>query len=136
LATKYTNIEQYAADLKPWMQPLFNEVRMLLLTFNEVSEKMRYNTPFFDAGGKMMCYLGSFKKNRFVLAFINGNLMPDEAGVLKHENDQSQLRHWEFFENKTYNLELLIEYITQAIAINQQLVQPQHVITRKKGKRK
>jgi hypothetical protein len=136
LTTKYLDSDQYASDLQPWMQPLFQELRMLLHTFPEVSETMRYNTPFFDAGGKMMCYLGSFKKKRFVLAFINGNLMKDEAGILKHENEQSQLRHWEFFEKEQYNAELLVEYIAEAISININLHEPQHVTTRKKGKRK
>lgn len=133
---RYDNVDSYVQNLQPWMQPLFQELRMLILTFPEVSETMRYNTPFFDAGGKMMLYLGSFKKKRFVLAFINGNLMKDEAGILKHENEQSQLRHWEFFENKQYDAELLVKYIVEAIDININLQEPQHVTTRKKGKRK
>ena len=132
---RHLQFETYVAALQPWMQAQFNEVRMLLSTFPEVSEKMRYNTPFFDAGGKMMCYLGSFKKKRFVLAFINGNLMQDEAGVLKHENAQTQLRHWEFFENEAYDQELLVTYIAEAIQLNTSLHEPQHVTTRKKSKR-
>lgn len=132
---RYADFETYAADLQPWMHTLFNEVRMLLSTFTEVTEKMRYNAPFFDAGGKMMCYLCSFKKKRFVLAFVNGNLMKDEAGILTAEHNQIQVRHWEFFENPAYDAELLVEYITEAIQLNLNLHEPQHVTTRKKGKR-
>ncbi|MCU0441999.1 MAG: DUF1801 domain-containing protein [Bacteroidia bacterium] len=132
---RYSDFETYASDLQPWMHTLFNEVRMLMSTFTEITEKMRYNTPFFDAGGKMMCYLGSFKKKRFVLAFVNGNLMKDEAGILKAEHNQTQVRHWEFFENRAYDTELLVEYIAEAIQLNLNLQEPQHVTTRKKGKR-
>jgi hypothetical protein len=132
----YNNdIEEYIDGLLPWMKPIFNQVRMLLLTFPEITEKMRYRTPFYDCEGKMMLYLGSFKKKRFVLAFVNGNKMQDEAGMLKHENQQSQIRHWEFYENQQYDEALLVEYITDAINLNFQLTEPQHVTTRKKGKR-
>lgn len=128
------DIEEYIDGLLPWMKPIFNQVRMLLLTFPEITEKMRYRTPFYDCEGKMMLYLGSFKKKHFVLAFINGNKMRDEAGVLKHENQQSQLRHWEFYPNEPYDAELLVHYITEAIQVNLNLSEPQHVTKRKKGK--
>jgi hypothetical protein len=43
------DIEEYIDGLLPWMKPIFNQVRMLLLTFPEITEKMRYRTPFMIA---------------------------------------------------------------------------------------
>jgi hypothetical protein len=121
---KYADTDEYAAHLEPWMQPVFQHVRMLILTFPEVSEKLRYmNTPFFDCAGRMMLYLTSFEKKRFILGFCNGNLMPDEAGILKNEKQQSQIKHWEFIRGEKIDDELLVKYIQDAIIINQQLQQ-------------
>lgn len=131
----YNDIDDFAAHLEPWMQSTFHQVRMLLLTFPEVTEKFRYrNTPFYDCGGKMMAYLTSFEKKRFVLGFCNGHLMPDEAGILKNEKQQTQIRHWEFKPGEPIDDILLIEYIQQAISLNLSI--QAHVINHKTGKRK
>jgi hypothetical protein len=117
--TVYADIDDFAAHLQPWMQPVFHQVRMLILTFPEITEKFRYsNTPFYDCAGRMMLYLKSFEKNRFILGFCNGNKMPDTAGILKNEKLQTNIKHWEFIQGKSVNEELLVQYIQHAITIN------------------
>lgn len=129
----YTDIDDYANHLEPWMQSAFHHVRMLILTFPEVTEKFRYrNTPFYDCGGRMMLYLSSFEKNRFVLGFCNGHLMQDEAGMLKNEKQQTQIKHWEFKPGEQVDDLLLVTYIQQAIALNLSL--QQHAINHKSRK--
>jgi hypothetical protein len=131
---RYTSIDDFARHLLPWMQPVFHRVRMLLLTFPEVSEKLRYNnTPFYDCGGRRMVYLSSFEKHRLILGFCNGYLMEDPAGVLKNEKHQTIIRHWEFKEKEVINETLLITYIEAAIRLN--LSFQQHATNRKTRKR-
>lgn len=125
----YYDTEQYVARLEPWMREVFQHVRMLILTFPEVKETIRYRMPFFDAAGRMMMYLASFEKKRFVLGFCHGNLMPDPAGVLKNDKGQTLIKHWEFIQYESIDDALLVTYIRNAIIINQQL--EQHVIHRK-----
>lgn len=112
------NTDEYVSRLDPWMQPVFHHVRMLILTFPEVKETFRYRIPFFDCGGRMMLYLSTFEKKRFVLGFCHGKLMADEAGILKNDKGQTQIKHWEFIQNETINDELLVTYIQDAITIN------------------
>jgi hypothetical protein len=115
----YTDIDDFANHLEPWMREVFHRVRMLILTFPEVTEKFRYrNTPFYDCGGRMMLYLTTFQKKRFVLGFCNGHLMPDPAGMLRNEQKQTQIKHWEFKQDEPADDILLIGYIRQAIFLN------------------
>jgi hypothetical protein len=121
MVTRYTDIDDFTTNLVPWMQPVFQEVRMLLLTFPEITEKLRYNnTPFYDCGGRRMAYLSPFERKRFVLGFCYGHLLPDAAGVLRNEKQQTHIRHWEFLENESINHALLIQYIQEAIHLNLQ----------------
>lgn len=128
-----SEVEAYIQQMEPWMQDTFNRIRMLILTFPEIKETFRYKSPFYDHK-RMMLYMGPYKKKRFVLGFCNGNLMPDEAGVLKNDAGQTQIRHWEFFPGEPINEELLVEYIAAAIQINENLKEPQHVTTRKSSR--
>jgi len=134
---KYTDIDIFANDLKPWMQGVFHHVRMLLLTFPEITEKIRFNTPFYDCGGKMMLYLGTLENKRLMLGFCNGHLLTDEAGILKNEKQQAQIRHIEFKRDEKMDDELLVQYIQEAIHVRQKLnQQPKHVLQGKSSKPK
>lgn len=123
---KYTQVDEYIQHLPLWMQPVFNQVRMLLLTFPEVTEKIRYNTPFYDCNGKMMVYLTVFQKAKLVLGFCNGHLLTDDAGILLHNQKQKYIRHWEFKHGAFIQDELLVQYIQQAINVSIHLQQTKH----------
>jgi hypothetical protein len=125
-----SEVETYIQKMEPWMQDTFNSVRMLILTFPEIKETFRYKSPFYDYKG-MMLYMGPYKKKRFVLGFCNGNRMRDETGILKNDAGQTQIRHLEFFSGQPINQELLVEYIAEAMQVNEHLKEPQHVTTRK-----
>jgi hypothetical protein len=131
---RFQTVEEYVDHMDPWMQDAFNSIRMLILTFPEITEKVRYNSPFYDYKGMMM-YMGPYQKKRFVLGFCNGNRMPDEAGVLNNDAGQTQIKHWEFKPGEHINDELLVQYIQDAMQVNEQLKEPQHVTTRKSRKR-
>lgn len=132
---KFQSVEDYIDYLDTaWMRAKLHEVRMLILTYPEIRETVRYNAPFYDCAGKMMLYMGPYKKKRLMLGFCNGNLMKDPAGVLKNDAGQTQIRHYEFWEDEPVNAILLLQYIEEAILVNQQLSEPQHVTTRKSRK--
>jgi hypothetical protein len=122
----YTHPDEYMLQLPHTMQPVFMQVRMLLLTFPEITERMRYNIPFYDHNGKMMFYLTLHQKKKLVLGFCNGYLLEDNAGVLRQDQKQKYIRHWEFLPEPFEQDELLIEYIQQAIAVNKQLQRTKH----------
>lgn len=132
---KFQSVDAYIEYLDiAWMREKMQEVRMLILTYPEVKETVRYNAPFYDCAGKMMLYMGPYQKKRLMLGFCNGNRMKDPAGVLKNDGGQTQIRHYEFWEDEPVNAALLLQYIEEAIKVNQQLIEPQHVTTRKARK--
>jgi hypothetical protein len=109
MTARYINIDHYQAQLNPWMQEVFKEVRMLFLTFPEMKETIRYHTPFYDCADKPILYLSRFEKKRFVLGFCNGHLMPDEAGLLKNEKKQTLIKHWEFYPNDPFDKHIFVD---------------------------
>jgi hypothetical protein len=114
---KYPDIESYLDDLDPWMQKQFSQTRRLLLSFSPITEKMRYGLPFYDYKG-MLLYMVRLQKIKLVLGFCNGNMMSDEAGVLRADEGQTQVKHWIFEKDKKIDESLLSQYIHEAILIN------------------
>lgn len=128
-------VDEYIASDKvlPWMKTRMEEVRQMILTFPEISERIRYGAPFYDYEG-MMLYMGPFKKKRLMLGFCNGIRMQDEFGVLKNDAGQTQIRHFELYEHTSPDLEQLVTYITEAMRINAQLAQQKHAHKNKKSR--
>jgi len=129
----FQTVDEYILHMEPWMQDTFSRIRMLILTFPEIKETVRYNSPFYDYKG-MMLYMGPYQKKRFVLGFCNGNRMPDEAGVLTNDAGQTQIKHWEFKPGEPIDEELLVQYIQKAMQVNEHLKELKHVTTRKSRK--
>lgn len=123
---KYSQVDEYVQQLPSWMQPIFRQVRMLLLTFPELTERTRYNIPFYDCNGKMMLYFTIYQKKRLVLGFCNGHLLEDTEGILRQDKQQKYIRHWEFLDEAFTHEELLVNYIQQAIDVSKQLHLTKH----------
>jgi hypothetical protein len=114
---KYPDVESYVDDLEPWMQKQFSHARKLLLSFSPIIEKMRYGVPFYDYKG-MLLYLVRFQKTKLVIGFCNGIMMSDEAGILRADEGQTQIKHWFFEKDKKIDELLLSQYIHEAMLIN------------------
>lgn len=115
---KYPDVESYIDDLEPWMQKQFSHARKLLLSFSHLTEKMRYGgIPFYDYKG-MMLYMCIFQKTKLAIGFCNGYMMSDEAGVLRADEGQTQIKHWFLEKDKKIDEVLLSQYIHEAMLIN------------------
>lgn len=128
-------VDEYIASDKvlPWMKIRMEEMRQLILTFPQISERIRYGAPFYDYQG-MMLYMGPYKKNRLRIGFCNGVNIQDEFGVLKNDAGQTQIRHFELYEDTLPDHELLVSYISEAIRVNELLAQQKHARRNKKSR--
>ena len=131
----HPGIDLYVAKLEPWMQERFETIRQLILTFPEIKETFRYQAPFYDYHG-MMLYMGHYRRTRFVMGFCNGVLMKNEAGILRADANQTQIRHLEFFKDRPMNEALVIACIHEAMQVNEQLKEQVHANKNKTGKRR
>lgn len=118
-------VDEYIALREPWMQSKMESVRQILLTFPEITERIRYQVPFYDCCG-MMIYMGPFKKKRLVVGFCNGIHMTNKKGLLIADAGQIQIRHYELLEDKKLKEMELIQLIKEAIKINKQLHEQKH----------
>ncbi len=95
-------------------------VRQLILTFPEITEKVRYKCPFYDYHG-MLLYMSPYRKHRLVVGFCNGVYMEDKKKYLTFDAGQTQIRHFELFEHKKMDEVILIQLIEEAMRINKNL---------------
>lgn len=93
------------------------QIRQLLSTYAQITERIRYGVPFYDYKG-MMIYMGPFRKKRLMIGFCNGVHMQDEYGLLKNDAGQTQIRHFELFAHAEPDLVVVATYIEEALRIN------------------
>ena len=119
---KYFTVDAYLndPDLPSWMRVKMEQVRQILSTFPNITEKIRYTVPFYDYCG-MLLYLAPYQKNRLVVGFCNGVQMTDKTGVLINDAGQTQIRHYELFEHKKINETAIIRLINEAMRVNKKL---------------
>lgn len=117
---KHFTVDSYLSDpeLPNWMRLKMEQVRQILLTFPEITEKIRYTVPFYDYCG-MLIYLAPYKKTRLVVGFCNGVNMSDKSGVLMNDAGQTQIRHYELFEHKKLNEKIIVHLVKEALRVNQ-----------------
>lgn len=118
---KYLDVNDYFFELKPWQQQTCFAIHQMILNANPIIQcGIKYNIPFYTYHG-YLAYLGLYQQRHLILGFCQGHLMADEANLLKHDAGQKQIRHWRFSESEPINWELLIQYINEALIINEQL---------------
>lgn len=74
-------VEAYILDLPALQAEIMQFLHELLLSYPEVSCKMRYKIPFYDRKS-WVCYLNPIKNNGIELAFIHANELSNEQGLL------------------------------------------------------
>jgi hypothetical protein len=117
LTKKYYKVEEYVADLEPWMQEQFYVVREIILhTHPDIQEAIRYQVPFYTLKG-MLFYVALYKKKHFILGFCDGAKLSDPNAMLLADAKQKYIRHWRLQKEQEPDYELLAQYIEEAVAI-------------------
>ena len=88
----------------------------MLMTYPGVVRKMRFKVPFYDRKS-WICYLNPLKKDAVELAFIRGNIMKDEHGLLV-ANGRKMVKGLRFSGVDDIPFELLGLYIEEALRLD------------------
>ena len=89
----------------------------LFMTFPGVTCKLKHQIPFFYRNS-WVAYLNPIKKNGVELAFIYGNELSDEFGILKAKG-RKQVRGIELFSLKEIDDSVIIAIFQEALLLNE-----------------
>ncbi|MCI5054711.1 MAG: DUF1801 domain-containing protein [Flavobacteriales bacterium] len=89
-----------------------------LLTENlNLTEKMRYKIPFYF-GKSWICYLNPDKKGNVEFAFVRGNELSNEQGLLENK-DRKQVYSITFSKLQDIPEDTLLEVLQEAILLDE-----------------
>ena len=88
----------------------------LLMDFPGVSSRLRYRIPFYDRKS-WICYLNPIKNNGVELAFVRGNELSNQQGLLSFK-DRKQVAGVEIFDSKSISYEEIMEVLNEAILLD------------------
>ncbi len=111
------------------------EQRNLLLFFHELwteeyglSAKVTFGNPCYY-GRSWICYINPLKDGKVEVAFLRGNELSNEQGLLA-DNGRKQVRSVTFAERNEIPMDLLDELISEAIVLDETVA---YASKRKKG---
>ena len=111
-------VDRYIANSAEFAIPILEHLRKLVHQADaRIEEKIKWSMPFFDYKGTV-CHMAAFK-NHCAFGFWKGSLMKDELHVFKERSEaMGLLGQIKSFADLSED-EILIEYITQAIKLNE-----------------
>ncbi len=117
---KYSTIEDYIDRQLPENQPVFEELYRLILNASHLIQgAIMWNTPYFYHRGGV-CYFSTQKKVPY-LAFVHGNALLDEAGLLESkERKQVKSISLPTLQDLQKHLPYLQELLQEALLWNEQ----------------
>lgn len=113
---KFYSVESYI-DYFSEHSELLETLRYLIRNSNpKISERIRYNCPFYDYYG-MFLFL-AVQKKRVVIGFVDGVLMSNEANAFIPLKG-TQIRHLQYATSSDVNEEILFQYLQEAMMIKE-----------------
>ncbi|SEK74801.1 Uncharacterized conserved protein YdeI, YjbR/CyaY-like superfamily, DUF1801 family [Colwellia chukchiensis] len=115
--SKNTAVDEYINSKPPFAQEILRQLRTVIHSASPaLTETIKWRQPCFEQHG-VVCAMAAFK-HHVSLSFFKGKLINDSAGIFA-DSDNNELTSLKF-NRLAYVPEqaLLIDYIQQAIAIN------------------
>ncbi|SER55244.1 YdeI/OmpD-associated family protein [Pedobacter rhizosphaerae] len=112
-------VDQYIANSAEFAIPILDHLRSLVHRADaRIEEKIKWGMPFFDFKGTV-CHMASFKKH-CVFGFWKASIMQDDLGIFKDSAEaMGGLGQIKSFDDLPSD-EVLIDYIQQAIKLNEE----------------
>ncbi len=128
---KFYSVDAYF-EYFPDLFDLLAQLRYHILNLDpRIKESVKFNCPFYDYYG-MFLFLG-VQKHKVVLGFVNGVELGNSAGAFKISK-LKQVRHLEYQNIQDLNVETLIDYLQEAMLINELRYKMKSVLRVKKSK--
>lgn len=115
---KVYSVEEYLEKHENWKDILIM-LRTTLLNAG-LNETIKWSAPLYTHKNKNIIGLGAFK-NHCAIWFFKGVFIKDDQKVLLNaqENKTKELRQWRIINKEDINIQVLTEYIQQAIIIEE-----------------
>jgi uncharacterized protein YdeI (YjbR/CyaY-like superfamily) len=115
---KITSVTDYIEKHEKWSSIL--ELLRKTVLNSGLTETIKWSAPVYTHKGKNICGLGAFK-NHCAIWFFKGVFIEDSHQVLLNaqENKTKELRQWRIVDIDDVNVNVLTEYIQQAIIVEE-----------------
>ncbi len=113
---KFYSVESYL-DYFPEHSELLEMLRFHILQSNpKITERIRYNCPFYDYYG-MLLFL-AVQKKKVVIGFVDGGLMSNESDAFIPMKGK-YIRHLQFSTPSDLDEDILFQYLHEAMMIKE-----------------
>ncbi len=109
-------VDNFIFEKEGVQQRILMHLHSLLHHHHNLSPTMKYKIPFYE-GNKWICYLNPIKKGGVELAFIKGNLLSNNHGLLLAKN-RKQVRGFEIYSIESCPDEAIETTLLEAIEID------------------
>jgi len=113
------NVEIYIDELEGEQKLIATALHALLLTFPEVTHKIRYKIPFYYRKS-WICYINPIKKDGIELCFLRANELSNESGFLDFKK-RKQVAGISFFNHNDVPLAAINEVLNEALLLDEEV---------------
>lgn len=112
-----TKVEDFIYQFEGSQSEVMLYFHNLLTNDLNLTEKMRFNIPFYY-GRSWICYLNPLKNGKIELAFVRGNELSNEQGILDNKG-RKQVYSIEFEKMSDIPYQEINEIIHEAILLDE-----------------
>jgi len=113
------NVEIYIDELDGEQKLIATMLHDLMLTFPEVTHKIRYKVPFYYRKS-WVCYINPIKKDGIEFCFLRANELSNESGILSFKS-RTQVAGISIYDHKKIPLEGITEVLNEAMLLDQEV---------------
>ena len=113
------NVEIYIDELEGEQKLIADALHNILITFPEVTHKIRYKIPFYYRKS-WICYINPIKSNGIEFCFLRADELSNESGILDFKT-RKQVAGVSIFNHNEIPLEQLIEVLNEAFLLDEEV---------------
>ncbi len=113
------NVEIYIDELEGEQKLIADALHNILITFPEVTHKMRYKIPFYYRKS-WICYINPIKSDGIEFCFLRADELSNESGILDFKT-RKQVAGVSIFNHNEIPLEQLIEVLNEAFLLDEEV---------------
>lgn len=113
------NVEIYIDELVGEQKLIASALHDLIMTFPEVTSKIRYRIPFYFRKS-WICYINPIKKDGIEFCFLRANELSNETGILNFKG-RKQVAGVEIYDHQKIPENQIVEVLNEAFLLDQEV---------------
>lgn len=111
------NVEIYIDELEGEQKLIATALHDLIMTFPEITHKIRYKIPFYYRKS-WICYINPIKKDGIEFCFLRANELSNKSGILDFKK-RKQVAGISYYNHKKINVESLMNVLNEALLLDE-----------------